>query len=134
MHFSLIIERTLPTNRITILVVLVVELLHRVAEQTADLVLSVVLSHQSGLLLARSRENRTHSRRYLSKTRFRCRLRRTRLFRRRVTQLAGVHLTGFLVRAEVHIAVLAHFLAHTLDERHRLNVHSWMKVRDWARV
>ena len=75
------------------MVVLVVELLHRIAEERTDLVLGVVLSHQLGLLLARSRENRTHSRRYLCETRFRCRLRRTRLpvflFVRKYTSLCS---------------------------------------------
>ena len=111
----------LAANRVAVLVVVTVQLVHRIAEQTAVLVLSLVLGHQLGLLLARSRENRTHSRRHLSKTRLCRNLRRTRLFRGRVTQLAGRHFAGLLVRAEVHIAVLAHFLFHALNKSHGLN-------------
>lgn len=112
---------TLAVDEVAVLVVVPVQLLHRVAEQRTNLVLSVVLSHQLGLLFARAGQNRTHSRRHFRKTRFRCRLRCTRLLRGRVTQLAGVHLTGFLVRAEVHIAVLTHFLLHALNQSHWLN-------------
>ena len=92
--------------------------MHRVAEQTAVLVLSLVLGFLLGLLLARAGENRPYSCRHFRETCFGRNLRRTRLFRGRVTQLAGRHFAGLFVRAEIHIAVLAHFLFHALNERH----------------
>ncbi len=78
-------------NYIALGIVIGIQLMHRIAEQTAVLVLSLVLSHQLGLLLTRA------------------------------SQLTGRHFSGLLVRAEIHIAVLAHFLFHALNERHRLN-------------
>ena len=81
-------EVNLAADQVAVLVVVAVQLLHRVAEQTADLVLGLVLSHQRGLLLARACQNRTHSRRYFCKTCSRCGLVHARLFRTRVTQLA----------------------------------------------
>ena len=98
----------LTTNQITVLVVVPIQLVHRIAEQRSVLGLTLVLSHQLRLLLTRSGQDSTHSRLHFREARLRRNLRSRRFFRRRVTQLTGIHLAGTFVGAEVHIAVLTH--------------------------
>ena len=89
----------LAANRVPVLVVVTAQLVHRIAEQTAVLVLSLVLGFQLRFL-GRILQHGAHCCLNLSETLFRLDLSRTRFFRTRVTQLAGRHFAGLLVRAE----------------------------------
>ena len=118
----------LATYQITVLVVVPVQLMHRIAEQRAVLRLALVLSYQLSLLLTRSCKNRTNCGSYFRKASLSRSLRHRRFLRGRVTQLAGRHFAGLLVRAEIHIAVLAHLFLHALDESHGLDFCHNVKV------
>lgn len=56
----------LATDQITVLVVILVQLMHRIAKQRAVLRLALVLSYQLSLLLTRSCKNRTNCGGYFS--------------------------------------------------------------------
>ena len=117
-------------DRVAVGVVTVVELVHGVAEEGADLVLAFVLGFQLRDLFGRAGEEGADSRHHLRKTRFHGRLLCTRFLGGGIAEFAGIGHTGLLVGAKVHIRMHAYFLTHALYESHRMDsCHSCSAIR-----